>query len=58
MRARILWNLGAGATSTQPNPTFLYENLSPDIRTYNITLVAYHTNGCDDVVEFQLQNSS
>ena len=41
-----LWDFGDGATSTQVEPQHLYRN-SGD---YEITLIAYNSNGCTDTI--------
>lgn len=43
-----LWDFGNNETSTLENPTYLYENLSGFVETYEVTLVAYANNGCHD----------
>ncbi len=40
----FIWNFGDGTTSTEENPTHLYQ-----IGTYNVTLIAKDTNTCNKI---------
>jgi PKD repeat protein len=41
-----LWNFGDGSTSTQANPTHVYQNLGQ----YDVTLITSNNNGCRDTL--------
>ncbi|MBL0315352.1 MAG: PKD domain-containing protein [Flavobacteriales bacterium] len=43
-----LWDLGDGTTSNLVNPTNMYINTSGVLDSYDITLIAYSPNGCND----------
>lgn len=42
------WDLGDGTTSNLVNPTNMYINTSGVLDTYDVTLIAYSPNGCND----------
>lgn len=45
------WNFGDGsAPSTAENPTHVYNNNTGFIQTYDIQLIAYSPNGCNDTI--------
>lgn len=44
------WDLGDGTTSNLVNPTHTYVNTTGVIITYDITLIAYNSNGCNDTI--------
>ncbi|MEZ4800868.1 MAG: PKD domain-containing protein [Flavobacteriales bacterium] len=44
------WDLGDGTTSTLEEPTHLYDNTTGFIQTFDVTLIAYSVNGCNDTV--------
>ncbi len=43
-----LWDFGDGNTSTDVNPNHLYTNLTGFVQTFQVTLIAYKDNGCND----------
>lgn len=43
-----LWDFGDGDTSTDENPTHLYENNTGLLQTFTVELIAYAANGCND----------
>jgi PKD repeat protein len=43
-----LWDFGDGTTSTATNPAHLYNNTTGFLQTYNVELIAYAANGCND----------
>ncbi|WP_232468286.1 PKD domain-containing protein [Alkalitalea saponilacus] len=49
------WELGGGAVSTETEPSFIYENLTGDIRTYSITLTATNVYNCNDSYTFPIE---
>ncbi len=46
--ATYFWDLGDGTTSTLTEPSHLYDNNTGFIQTYDVTLIAYNVNGCND----------
>ncbi|MFT7209531.1 MAG: PKD repeat protein [Flavobacteriales bacterium] len=42
------WNLGDGNTTTETSPTHLYENETGFVQNFDVTLIAYKNNGCND----------
>ncbi len=42
------WTFGDGATSTQTSPSHLYTNTTSFVQNYDVTLIAYASNGCND----------
>lgn len=42
------WDFGDGATSTDVNPSHLYTNNTAFLQTYNVELIAFAANGCND----------
>lgn len=46
-----LWDFGDGTpTSTLENPNHLYNNTTGFIQTYDIEMIAYSPNGCNDTI--------
>lgn len=46
-----LWDFGDGsATSTEANPVHGYVNNTGFLQTYEVTLIAYSLNGCNDTI--------
>jgi len=45
-----LWDMGDGTTTTTENPVYTFNNTSGFIDTYDVTLYAYASNGCNDTV--------
>ena len=43
-----LWDFGDGNTSTDESPNHLYSNLTGFVQTFQVTLIAYKDNGCND----------
>jgi len=50
-----LWELGGGVTSTEVSPTLSYENLTDQLKTYNIVLRANNSYNCNDILIFPLE---
>jgi gliding motility-associated-like protein len=44
----FLWDFGDGATSTDENPSHQFENTTPVIQQFDVELIAYTSNGCND----------
>ncbi|TCO08022.1 PKD domain-containing protein [Natronoflexus pectinivorans] len=49
------WELGGGAVSSEAEPSFIYENLSGDVRVYNVTLTASNLYNCNDSYSFPIE---
>lgn len=49
------WELGGGVTSTETSPVFTYENLTDQLRTYNVTLTASNSHNCNDSFSFPIE---
>lgn len=49
------WELGGGVTSTEAAPVFTYENLTDQLRTYNVTLTASNSHNCNDSFTFPIE---
>ncbi|GAO28111.1 PKD domain-containing protein [Geofilum rubicundum] len=49
------WELGGGVTSTEASPVFTYENLTDQLRTYNVTLTAHNSHNCNDSFTFPIE---
>ncbi len=45
-----LWNFGDGATSNLVSPTHTYINNTGVLANFNVTLIAYNNNGCNDTL--------
>ncbi|MCB0760495.1 MAG: PKD domain-containing protein [Flavobacteriales bacterium] len=46
-----LWDFGDGTpTSTETDPAHFYENTTGFLEVYDVTLIAYAANGCNDTV--------
>jgi PKD repeat protein len=48
------WDLGDGTTTTAFQPSHLYENNTGFIQTFDVTLIAYSVNGCNDTITQQI----
>jgi PKD repeat protein len=49
-----LWNLGDGTTSNLVSPTHTYTNNTGVLQFFDVTLIAYNQNGCNDTITQQL----
>jgi PKD repeat protein len=45
-----LWDFGDGTSSNLVNPTHTYINTSSVVEVYDVTLIAYNQNGCNDTI--------
>lgn len=47
-----LWDFGDSTpTSTEEHPSHFYENATGFIQTFDVTLIAYSPNGCNDTIQ-------
>lgn len=47
-----LWDFGDGSpTTTEEHPSHFYENETGFIQTFDVTLIAYSPNGCNDTIQ-------
>ncbi len=43
-----LWDFGDGTTTSDENPTHIFENTGQTIQNFEVELIAYTSNGCND----------